>query len=187
MRSGNGTAFAGAGRRPRVRFAPVDPDDGADERLDDEFERFFVTTYDGIVRSLAADLGDHDAAVDAAQEGFIRAHEHWAQVRTYDQPAAWVRRSAVNASRDRLRSDRRRRARESAVVVDPTSRSSAEPDVESRGLLDELPQRQREVATRFYVEDHSVEQIAAELGVSVGTVKSQLSDARARLRRHHQR
>ncbi len=35
----------------------------------------------------------------------------------------------------------------------------------------------------FYVDDRSVDDIANSLGVSVGTVKSQLSEARQRLRR----
>jgi len=73
------------------------------------------------------------------------------------------------------------------VVVDPTSHAADDVDVGARALLDGLPARQREVATRFYIDDRSIEQIAAELGVSAGTVKSQLSDARAHLRRQHQR
>ena len=76
------------------------------DAFDDEFERFFVNTYDDVLRSLVDTLGDREAAVDAAQDGFIRAHTNWSQVRDYESPAAWVRRTAINASRDRLRSAR---------------------------------------------------------------------------------
>jgi RNA polymerase sigma-70 factor (ECF subfamily) len=156
------------------------------EASDDEFERFFVTEFDAVVRSLAGSIGDREAAVDAAQEAFIKAHANWATVREYEAPAAWVRRIAINASRDRLRSDRRRRDREASLA------ESARVDTNDGGddaheLLDELSPRQRDVAALYYLEDRSVDDIAARLGLSTGTVKSHLSDARQRLRRHHRR
>ena len=54
-----------------------------------------------------------------------------------------------------------------------------------RALLDQLPQRQREVARLFYVDDRSVDDIARQLDVTSGTVKSYLAEARDRLRQAH--
>jgi RNA polymerase sigma-70 factor (ECF subfamily) len=50
-------------------------------------------------------------------------------------------------------------------------------------LLMKLPDRQREVAALFYVDDRSVVEIAGILGLNEGTVKSHLSSARDSLRR----
>jgi RNA polymerase sigma-70 factor (ECF subfamily) len=155
--------------------------------LDAEFERFFVTQYDSILRALDAATGDHEVAVDATQDAFIKAHTRWSLIRTYEAPDTWVRRVAINVSRDRMRSERRRRNRE--ATHDPSAQLSTtdqfEADANVRALLDQLPQRQREVARLFYVDDHSVDDIARQLGVSSGTVKSYLAEARDRLRHAH--
>jgi RNA polymerase sigma-70 factor (ECF subfamily) len=105
-------------------------------------------------------------------------------LRNYDAPDAWVRRIAINVSRDRMRSDRRRRDREAAVVAPPTPdvTDSFDADEGASELLAGLAARQREVATLFYLEDCSVDDIADRLGVSAGTVKFHLARARDRLR-----
>jgi len=167
--------------------APLDPIPD-DEALDAEFEMFFSAHHDDVLRSLDTMLTDHEAAVDATQDAFIKAHARWSTIRTYEVPQAWVRRIAINASRDRMRSERRRRNREvtTEATSEPAPADRLVADAGVRELLDQLPPRQREVAELFYVEDRSVEEIAAHLGLSTGTVKSQLSEARARLRRSHQ-
>ena len=170
------------------------PDGGSGADLEAEFEAFFAAHHDAVLRSLTASAGnDHDAAVDATQDAFIKAHARWSTIRTYDQPESWVRRIAINTSRDRRRSDQRRRDREAAVDVtaavvhaDIAGTERVDADAAIGELLDELPARQREIAALYYVDDRSVDEIADELGISAGTVKSQLAEARARLRRAHQ-
>jgi len=161
----------------------MEPDGG-------EFEGFFAREYDGVLRSIEAITGDREMAVDATQDAFIKANLHWPTIRNYDSPTAWVRRAAINASRDQQRSERRRRTREVSVHAQHTVSTLDGPDridadASARALLDQLSVRQREVAALFYVEDRSIDDIADTLGVSVGTVKSQLSEARQRLRQVH--
>ena len=73
------------------------------------------------------------------------------------------------------------------VAPESTAHERFEADDSTRDLLGQLAPRQREIAALFYVEDRSVDDIATTLGVSVGTVKSQLSEARQRLRQLHRR
>lgn len=155
---------------------------------DDTFEQFFTLEHDRVLRSIQGVVGNHEIAVDATQDAFIKAHLHWQTVAACDSPVAWVRRTAINASRDLQRSDRRRRDREAKTPVSDTANLTVGPDhIDSadaaHDLLRQLSPRQREVATMFYVDDRSVDDIATALGVSAGTVKSQLSEARQRLRR----
>lgn len=152
--------------------------------FDQEFESFFVHNFDRIVNSITAITGDRDRATDATQEAFIKAYARWPKIRSYDVPAAWVRRIAINASRDTRRSERRRSRREKPHLTEPQPSPSSEVvglDFAQR-ILGELPRRQREVAALFYLEDLGVSEIAKSLGVSTGTVKSHLSEARERMR-----
>ncbi len=151
---------------------------------EDEFERFFLENYSAVLRILTLTTGDADRATDATQEAFIKAYARWSKIRSYESPAAWVRRVAINASRDSFRKDRRRRRREESVSAthDGTHADDYASDGATLELLMLLPDRQREVATLFYVDDCSVVQIAMILGLTEGTVKSHLSSARERLR-----
>lgn len=157
---------------------------------DDEFERFFAAEYGSVLRSVRAVTGDRDFAVDATQDAFIKAHLHWQAVRDYESAAGWVRRAAINACRDRERAERRRKGREAAVhsadgAAAWADQEQIEADESARLLLDQLAPRQRTIAAMYYVDDRSVDDIAATLELSVGTVKSQLSEARQRLRQLH--
>ncbi|RLE25989.1 MAG: SigE family RNA polymerase sigma factor [Actinobacteria bacterium] len=149
-----------------------------------EFDQFFLANYDDVVNALTLITGDRDRATDAAQEAFVKAYAKWSKICSYDLPSAWVRRIAINISRDSHRSERRRRRRElphrESDAVSPAEQIVG--DDAARRLLGGLPPRQREVATLFYVDDRGVADIAAILGLSEGTVKSHLADARDGMR-----
>ncbi len=151
---------------------------------DADFDRFFLRHYDGLVRGLTVMTGSREVADDCVQEAFIRAFARWRRVRRYDNPATWVRRVAINLSRDQHRSDDRRRRREDRVPRDPAGISPGDTVIEHLHLAEVLrllsPQ-QRAVAALFYVEDLSIADIAESLGVTSGAVKYHLNQARANL------
>lgn len=153
---------------------------------DPDFDRFFLAHYDGLVRSLTVIVGDQSRADDCVQEAFIRAYSRWRRVRRYDNPATWVRRVAINLSRDANRSDSRRRRREDSERSRATAESSPEDQVldniELVSLLQRLTPQQRAVAALFYIEDISIAEIAASLDLSTGAVKFHLNRARSSLK-----
>jgi RNA polymerase sigma-70 factor, ECF subfamily len=150
---------------------------------DNEFEAFFLANYDAVLRVLVLTTGDRERATDATQEAFIKAYAKWSRIRAYDSPASWVRRVAINSSRDTIRSERRRRRREQATQpVDATQSDQYRSESPARDMLLALPKRQREVATLHYVDDRSVNEISRILRLNEGTVKFHLAQARDRLR-----
>jgi RNA polymerase sigma factor (sigma-70 family) len=100
------------------------------------------------------------------------------------EPTPYARRAVVNLAKNHWR-DRVRRPRESSASVE---RGYAPPDADVLlqqvllpAMLD-LPARQRAVLVLRYFEDLLVEQTAAVLGCSIGTVKSRTHDALNKLR-----
>jgi RNA polymerase sigma-70 factor (ECF subfamily) len=149
---------------------------------DAEFEALFVDQFESICQSVAFVCGDRERATDATQEAFIKAYARWGRVRRYDNPGAWVRRIAINATRDMRRSDVRRAQREQRVGTEPSiGIESVEGDT-GLELLAELPERQRAIAALFYLDDLPIAEISELLDIAEGTVRFHLSHARSRLR-----
>jgi RNA polymerase sigma-70 factor (ECF subfamily) len=149
---------------------------------DDGFTGFFQSAYPGIVGQLRLLTGDLASAEDVAQEAFTRAAGRWPQLAHYDQPEAWVRKTAFRLAIDLLRRARRQRRllarlgtrREPDPEIDPQDQAVVE-------ALQRLPLPLREVLVLHHCLDLPVEAVAAQTGVRVGTVKSRLSRGRERL------
>jgi RNA polymerase sigma-70 factor (ECF subfamily) len=132
----------------------------------------------GVV-SLAA--GGRAEAEECVQEAFIRLLREWPTVSQFDSPEAWTRRVAL-----RLLSNRRRKARNGIKALlrvgPPTSAPAPTGDsLDIHRALVQLPLSQRQVVVLHYLLGLGVAEIAAELEIAPGTVKSRLSRARATL------
>lgn len=144
-----------------------------------EFAAFWRAERDAVYRALALTLGDHRVAAEAVDEAMTRAWDRWAQVAGYDRPGAWVYRVALNWARSWHRQMRRR------VLVGPAvldrGVDDQQPDVDVLGLLDGLSPRDRELVVLRYYLQFTPNEIAGLQGTAVGTVKSRLHRALARL------
>lgn len=153
----------------------------------DDFDEFFRATWPRLFRTAYAVAGDAASAEDALQAAYARAFASWRRVTAADHPEAYVRRMVVNE----IIGDRRRGWwRRERPVAEPELAGrfeSPEDGVADRQVVwaavQELPVRQRAVIVLRYYEDLSEREIAAVLGCSPGTVKSQASAALANLRR----
>jgi RNA polymerase sigma factor (sigma-70 family) len=77
----------------------------------------------------------------------------------------------------------RRRRREILATIRPTSDADLTADLlDLRRAVAALPDRMRAAVCLHYLADLPVDEVAAALEVSTGTVKSNLHDARTRLR-----
>jgi RNA polymerase sigma-70 factor (ECF subfamily) len=125
-------------------------------------------------------LGGREEAADLAQEACARAYSHWNRVGGFESPDAWVTRVAGNLALDLLR--RRRTASLHAARRAPDSKEPDAERVDLQRALALLPRRQRQVVLLRFVADLPEAAVAAALGCSVGTVKSQASRGLAALR-----
>ncbi|HEU0206410.1 MAG TPA: sigma-70 family RNA polymerase sigma factor [Pseudolysinimonas sp.] len=170
--------------RPQAESAVTHrADDRADPRQFDVTE-FVLTEYPRVVSAVRMIAGDRDAAVDAVHEALVQLltdrDRAWPR-----NVAAWVTVVASNRARDVHRRDAvgRRvvdRLRPSAPE-DPLERVGRDLDV--LAALQTLPQRMRQVCVLHYLQDQSVREIAEALGISTGTVKTQLHRSRIALAR----
>jgi RNA polymerase sigma-70 factor (ECF subfamily) len=165
----------------RPTIGPID-DGMAAARAATEFDRIFEDHFQRLVRALTVVAGDAEAAADAVQEAFVKAHLRWRRIGRYDDPVGWIRRVAINKLRDdHRRSGRKRRALARLAVRSEAETAPAEIDEFDR-LLAELPRQQRAATALYYVDGLSIAEIASALDIADGSVKSHLHDARRRLR-----
>jgi RNA polymerase sigma-70 factor (ECF subfamily) len=156
-----------------------------------------ILHYQGLAYNVAYRImGDADSASDATQDGFIKAYHKIGQYRG-GSFKAWLLRIITNTCYDMLRAHKRR----------PTSsleKEDEDPEYDSRLLdtterpeayvvrrelagvlqaaISKLPEDQRATLVLSDIEGLDYQEIAAATGAALGTVKSRLSRARARLR-----
>jgi RNA polymerase sigma-70 factor (ECF subfamily) len=148
-----------------------------------------VRRWSGPLHRYALTLSDDpELAGDLTQEVWLRAVQGMGRLRDAAQFRPWLFGIAHRTFMDRLRA-RYAMPVDSGVDLDALSAaddSGADEDLD-RALtlgLASLPIVEREVLTLFYLEELSLADIAAALGIPVGTVKSRLFRARALLRKH---
>ena len=175
------SAFAADITMSEISMGTID-DDLVRARTRTEFDQIFTEHYARLVRALTIVAGDAEAAADAVQEAFVKAHLRWRKISRYDDPVGWVRRVAINQLRDdHRRTGRKRKALSRLSSLSETTTHATDIDEFDR-LLAELPRQQRATTALFYVDGLTVTEIADALEIAEGTVKSHLHDARNRLR-----
>jgi RNA polymerase sigma-70 factor (ECF subfamily) len=143
-------------------------------------EELYSASYARLVGVVGAIAGSRQDAEEAVQDAFVRLIAAWPTVSRYDDPEAWVRKVALG----RL-SNRRRKARNGlrALLRQPPAADVPGPTSDAVDLdraFATLPFPQRAVVVLQHL-GLTVDQMAAELGIPAGTVKSRLSRARAAL------
>jgi RNA polymerase sigma-70 factor (ECF subfamily) len=152
------------------------------------FDDFYASTARRTLSLAYVLTGNWGDAEDLVQDAYAVAAKRWAEIGSYDDPSAWVRRVVLNRSVSR----RRRLQREALAVVRLGNRTDErvvddDPmDPVFWAAVRRLPPQQSRAVALFYVNDLSVEQIARVLACAEGTVKTHLSRARTTLGRRLQ-
>lgn len=158
------------------------------DRVDDSgaglrYVDFVRSRLPGLRRAAYLLCGDWDRGDDIVQKTITELHRKWKRARKADHLDAVVRTMLFR----RFLDERRRRWWQVRLVGNwPDSPAHATMDaaehLDLRAALASLPARARATVVLRYLYDLSVDQTAAELGCSPGTVKSQTARALTALR-----
>lgn len=151
----------------------------------------YRSDYADLVRLAALLVDDVGEAEELVQDAFVAAaHTREGRFRDAESAPAYLRSAVLNRARSRLRA-RGVRRRHLRSVEPPSSAPGADraamASEETRRMLDalrRLPARQREVLVLRYYLDLSEAEIADELGISTGSVKTHAHRGLAALESH---
>ncbi len=160
------------------------------------YTALYETTSQEIYRSIRAMVRDEEQTLDIQQDAYVFAFTHLDQLKEPGKFRSWLRTIAVNRTRSVLR-------KQSPVLFTELENEEGEgipelPDLREENvpeavlerketarlvqdILEELSPGQRLLVGMYYYEQIPVGEIAQNLGISSGTVKTQLSRSRRKI------
>jgi RNA polymerase sigma-70 factor (ECF subfamily) len=149
------------------------------------FDAFYEREFDSVAGLAYVLSGSRIVSDDLAQDAFLAAYRRWGEIGRYDDPGAWVRRVVANRSTSALR---RAYVRGKALVrlggsLEHAPELSPE-TVDVWRAIRRLPTRQAQATALYYLNDLSLEEVAAVLDCAVETVRTHLRRARKTLARY---
>jgi RNA polymerase sigma-70 factor (sigma-E family) len=152
---------------------------------DSSFREYVAARGPALSRVAFLLTGTHADADDLVQQALANAYVRWSHIVRLDSPDAYVRRIMANQNVSWWRSRRRERLTDHTPDVAVPDSAAAHASTQLvRAAVRSLPPRQRAAVVFRYYEDLDDAAIAAALGCSVATVRSQISRALATLRGH---
>ena len=160
------------------------------------YDRLVLRWETAVVNAALSVCRNRELARDAAQDAFVTAWIKLAHLADGAKYGAWTCKIARNCALQLLTryryytgeistdDENAAYALEDPYAVDPARSSAKKAERESvHTAIDTLPERVRLIIRLYYLENHSIEEIATLLGVTSGTVKKQLWDGRRKIRK----
>jgi len=156
---------------------------GAGEAFGVLVERYERAVYHLALRTLR----DVEDAKDATQESWVKAYRALGSFRPGARFSTWMFTICYRVCCDRLAKRRWASGAELPEVADPSagperSYELADEAARLRRAIDALPEKYRVAITLYHLEGNHYEEIAAILGLPLGTVKTHLFRAKELLR-----
>lgn len=163
------------------------------------FTALYEATHKEIFRTIRAMVRTEDQALDIQQDAYVQAFTHLEQLTAPERFRPWMRSIAVNQTRLALRkqtpvlfselsAEDEEEASQLAEIADLRPEASPELHMERKEcaayvqeVLDELTPGQRMLVGMYYYDQRPMREIAQELSLNLGTVKSQLSRTRKKI------
>jgi RNA polymerase sigma-70 factor (ECF subfamily) len=146
-------------------------------------EDVYERDHDRLVQALTVVAGNRETAADVVQEAFVRLVRDWEHVAGYEDPAAWVRRVALNLIHDHRRALWSQARLMLRIEHPPSLSQEIQPfDLELWQQVRILPVKQRTAIALRYVGDLTLREVAEAMHVSEGTIDQHLRRALRTLR-----
>jgi RNA polymerase sigma-70 factor (sigma-E family) len=147
----------------------------------EEFDALYAACAGRVLGHVYVLTGNRAEAEDAVAEAFMRAWQHWPAVRAADSPEAWVRRVASRAAVSSWRKTFNRMRAHRRATTDQNVPGLNEDHVALLQALQRLSPQERRAVVLHHLNDLSVAEVAAEMRIPVGTVKTYLVRGRRAL------
>ena len=148
---------------------------------DEAFMEFVRARSLSLRRTAYLLCGDWSSGDDLVQEALAKVYVAWPRIAATEAALSYTRTTMLRTYLNEKRKWRRE-VNLADVPEHPTDDQDTALTVTLSALLRELPTKQRAVLVLRFYQDLSVPQIADELGIPEGTVKSQLSRGLATMR-----
>jgi RNA polymerase sigma-70 factor (ECF subfamily) len=155
----------------------------------DKFRRLIEPLFDKMYASAYRLTGSRDDAEDLLQETFLKAYRNIGKFEDGTNPGAWIYTIMRNTFLNEVRSKKSREtllfdegmAERLADTSEP-DRSGEKMDEELQAVLNSLPDDMREALVAREINGLSYQEIADNMNLPIGTVKSRINRARESLK-----
>ena len=149
--------------------------------MQEDFEAFYLRHFKAIYRVCYAFMKNAQDAEDCTEDAFVRAMACDVAFENERHERSWLTTTAMNICKDKLKHWWRKKV---LPIDDKTEQIVSIPN-EENDVIDAvmaLPVKYKEVVWLHYYEGYQTDEIAAMLGRPPSTVRSQLRDARTKLK-----
>ncbi len=149
-----------------------------------DFERFYLNTKNIVYQYLYQHVNDFFETEDIAQEAYLMALEGWDMLQEHPNPAGWIMQTAKNLS---VGFHRHVYYRMESIEEQKYQEIPYEEPVFDLLLMEDIFERvyntkERPIAKKYFLEEDSLEDLSAELGISAGCLRTRLYRMRRRLK-----
>ena len=145
----------------------------------EKYIHYLIEKYsDMLIRIIYSYMKNLSDAEDITQEVFIKILEKQPSFETEEHEKAWLIRSSINLSKDKLKSSY---FKNTTSLEDDFAEVTKEDNFVIQAILN-LPLKYRSIVLLYYYEGYSISEISNILSLKESTVGSQLSRARKKLK-----